>query len=245
MFDEVVCESAWANRSHRAWTTVVSFTVQVLVVNLLLVLPLIYPAGLPRLALTEYLIAPTAPAGPPPAPEVRPQPSHAGASNMSGHTLVTPREIPSAIAQLNESAVPPAPDLPAGNWVPGGTGTPGARNPVIDSIGSGPNSIAPPPIPAPPPPRPSHAMEANLVHRVQPDYPTLARQARIQGTVVLRAVISRDGAIENLQVLSGHPMLVQAAVNAVLQWRYRPCLLNGEPVEVETQITVKFVLSGG
>jgi protein TonB len=88
-------------------------------------------------------------------------------------------------------------------------------------------------------------MEANLIRRVQPDYPTLARQARIQGTVVLRAVISRDGAIENLQVLSGHPMLVQAAVNAVLQWRYRPYLLNGEAVEVETQITLKFVLSGG
>jgi protein TonB len=236
MFHEVVCESAWANRSHRAWTTIASFTAQALAVGLLLVLPLIYPQGLPRLALTEYLIAPTAPAGRLPAPEVRAQPSHAGASNLSGHSLVTPREIPSAIAQLNESAVPPAPDLPAGNWVPGGTGTPGARNPVIDSIGNGFSSIAP---------RPSHAMEANLIRRVQPDYPTLARQARIQGTVVLRAVISRDGAIENLQVLSGHPMLVQAAVNAVLQWRYRPYLLNGEAVEVETQITLKFVLSGG
>ena len=88
-------------------------------------------------------------------------------------------------------------------------------------------------------------MEGNLVYRVQPDYPALARQVRVQGRVVLRAMISREGAIENLQVLSGHPMLVQAAVDAVRQWRYRPYVLNGEPVEVETQVTVNFVLSGG
>ena len=81
--------------------------------------------------------------------------------------------------------------------------------------------------------------------RVQPLYPPLARQARIQGQVVIRAVISRNGMIENLQVLSGHPMLVQAAIDAVKQWRYRPYFLNGEPVEVETQVTVNFLLSGG
>ena len=88
-------------------------------------------------------------------------------------------------------------------------------------------------------------MEGNLIHRVQPEYPQLARQARIQGTVVLRAVISREGRIENLQVLSGHPLLVPAALDAVRQWRYRPYSLNEQPVEVETQITVNFTLTGG
>ncbi len=68
---------------------------------------------------------------------------------------------------------------------------------------------------------------------------------RVQGQVVLRAMISREGTIENLQVLSGHPMLVRAAVDAVRQWRYRPYLLNGEPVEVETEVRVNFILSGG
>ena len=87
-------------------------------------------------------------------------------------------------------------------------------------------------------------MEGNLVHKVQPAYPPLARAARIQGSVVLRAIISRAGKIENLQVLSGHPLLVQAAIDAVRQWRYRPYNLNGEPVEVETQVTVTFILSG-
>jgi protein TonB len=86
-------------------------------------------------------------------------------------------------------------------------------------------------------------MEGLLIHRVEPAYPPLAKAARIQGTVQLQAIISKNGAIQNLQVLSGHPMLVTAAVEAVRQWRYRPYILNGDPVEVETQITVNFVLS--
>jgi protein TonB len=88
-------------------------------------------------------------------------------------------------------------------------------------------------------------MEGNLIYRVQPQYPTLARQARVQGIVLLRAVISKQGKIENVQVISGHPLLVKAAMDAVQQWRYRPYYLNSEPVEVETQVTVNFTLSGG
>ena len=88
-------------------------------------------------------------------------------------------------------------------------------------------------------------MEGNLIYKPQPIYPPLARSARIQGTVVLRAIISKTGMIENLQVLSGHPVLVRAAIDAVTQWRYRPYVLNGDPVEVETQVTMNFVLSGG
>jgi len=88
-------------------------------------------------------------------------------------------------------------------------------------------------------------MEGNLIYRAQPIYPPLARSARIQGQVFLRAIISRTGTIENLQAISGHPMLIPAALDAVRQWRYRPYVLNGEPVEVETQVTVNFSLSGG
>jgi protein TonB len=88
-------------------------------------------------------------------------------------------------------------------------------------------------------------MEGNLIFRVQPQYPALARQARIQGVVVLFAMISREGKIENLRVVSGHPLLLKSAIDAVLQWRYRPYYLNNEPVEVETQVTVNFTLSGG
>jgi len=87
-------------------------------------------------------------------------------------------------------------------------------------------------------------LEGNLIRRVEPVYPQMARNARIQGPVVLSALIDKAGAIENLHALSGHPMLVPAAISAVSQWRYRPYILNSEPIEVETQITVNFVLAG-
>ena len=87
-------------------------------------------------------------------------------------------------------------------------------------------------------------LEGMLIRKVQPIYPPLAKAARIQGPVVLAAVISKAGTIDNLHALSGHPMLIPAAIDAVSQWRYRPYILNGEPVEVETQITVNFNLSG-
>jgi len=86
--------------------------------------------------------------------------------------------------------------------------------------------------------------EGDLIRKTQPTYPALARSARIQGIVVLQAVISKQGTIENVTVLTGHPMLIAAAMEAVRQWRYRPYILNNELVEVETQITVNFSLAG-
>jgi protein TonB len=102
--------------------------------------------------------------------------------------------------------------------------------------------VAPKPVAAPV--HVSHMSEGDLVHKILPAYPPLAQAARIQGPVVLQAVISKQGTIENLRVLSGHPILVPAAVEAVRQWRYRPYVLNNEAVEVETQITVNFFLGG-
>jgi TonB family protein len=84
-----------------------------------------------------------------------------------------------------------------------------------------------------------------LIHRVQPIYPRSARQYHVQGAVILRAVISKDGRIEDLTPISGPKELIPAAVAAVQQWRYKPYLLEGQPVEVETQIVVRFQLSGG
>jgi periplasmic protein TonB len=82
----------------------------------------------------------------------------------------------------------------------------------------------------------------SLLQRVQPEYPPMAKIGHIQGEVVLSAIISKEGTIENLRVLSGHPMLVRAAIDAVHRWRYRPYVLNNAPIEVETQITVNFSL---
>jgi protein TonB len=85
-------------------------------------------------------------------------------------------------------------------------------------------------------------MEGNLIHRVEPQYPIIAKQIRLEGAVVLKAIISREGNIEQVEVASGPALLARAAETAVSQWKYRPYLLNGVPVEVETQITVNFVL---
>lgn len=87
-------------------------------------------------------------------------------------------------------------------------------------------------------------LAGSLVHRVQPEYPYPAKMAHVRGQVVLAAVIGKEGTIENLRVIAGHPLLARAAIEAVSRWRYRPYILNGEPVEVETQIMVNFTLGG-
>ena len=87
--------------------------------------------------------------------------------------------------------------------------------------------------------------EANLIHDVAPTYPLEAGRARIEGTVVLLAVIAKDGTVQDVRVERGLPVLAQAAIEAVKQWRYRPYLVNGEPVEVDSQITINFTLSRG
>jgi len=86
--------------------------------------------------------------------------------------------------------------------------------------------------------------QAFIVKKVDPVYPPLARQARIQGSVILQVRINKSGDVESVQLFSGHPMLAPAAIDAVKQWKYKPYLLNGEPVEVETRVTVNFTLAG-
>jgi periplasmic protein TonB len=244
MFADSLLNDSWANRSRRGWTTLTSFALEATAISGLLLLPLLYTQGLPQLQLISTLVAPTPP--PPPTGPLAARNAHTNTSNVSadGH-VIAPRVVPTEILRIEEVIAPPPVDA-GGLGVPGGTGNPLARSGVLDSIGTGLNTVMPlPPKPSPSRPRVSRVMEGNLIYRVQPQYPALARQARVQGTVVLRAVISRGGRIENLQVISGHPLLVKSAEDAVRQWRYRPYYLNNEPVEVETQVTVNFTLSGG
>jgi|SRR5579864_1512501 len=243
MFADSLLESNWDNRSHRGWTTLASFTMQGLAVGFLLMLPLIYSEGLPKLRLTTI----GAPIGPPPGP------SPEGARHPSGRMrpiphpfqIVAPPSIPPTIEQGSDEIPIPNVDECTG-CVRGGVGVIGSHNPIIGAM-SNDVSVAPPPPPKPtaPQPRVSRIMEGNLIYKPQPVYPPMARAARVQGAVVLRAIISKAGTIENLQALSGHPLLIPAAIEAVKQWRYRPYVLNGEPVEVETRVTVNFILSGG
>jgi periplasmic protein TonB len=245
MFTSFAHETFSENRLHRGWSTLASFAVQGLLVSVVLLLPLFYTQALPRLHFMESMVL-SPPSGPAPAtPHARQ--ANVVAINATGEHLMMPSRIPKGIATFRDNDMPSAPDLNPGFFVPGGIGPSDARNAVFGRFGNGEGYVPPAPKPAPiaPSMRVSHMMEGNLVHRVQPVYPPLAREARIQGSVVLHAVIDRAGKIENLQVISGHPLLVQAAMDAVRQWRYRPYILNEQPIEVETQITVNFLLAGG
>jgi protein TonB len=167
--------------------------------------------------------------------------------------LMAPKSIPKEIAVIREEELPPVSGS-AGvvGGVPGGVpgGTPGG---VIGGIiGSVPTAAPPPPPPVKEAPKPvtpkqirvgGQVQAAKLIRQPKPAYPPLAKQARIQGTVRFNAVIGKDGTIQNLTLVSGHPLLVQSATEAVRQWVYQPTLLNGEPVEVVTQIDVNFTLS--
>ena len=157
--------------------------------------------------------------------------------------LRTPTKIPKKVEIIKEEEAPP-PMTGVVGGIPGGV--PGGQmNGVIGGIISNAPSAVPK-VATPQRVRVSQGVTQGMVlHKVQPSYPALARTARVQGSVVLAAVIGKDGAIQNLHVISGHPLLTQAALDAVRQWRYRPYILNGEPVEVDTQVTVNFSLSGG
>jgi protein TonB len=150
-----------------------------------------------------------------------------------------PPSIPGRFGDPAGLAEVSAPELPGGD-VPGAIET--------TEIGRASHFVEPPHVtpPVQPDRRPvklsEGVLEAQLISRIEPEYPALARQTKTQGTVLLRAIIDREGRITSLAVLSGHPLLVQAALAAVRQWRYRPTMLNGEPVEVETSITVIFRL---
>jgi len=243
MFEEMVVSSPRGKKTNKPWTVVLSMVVQVSFLAVLILIPLIYTEALPKASLATLLIAPPPPPPPPPPPaatqivKVKPQ-----VHLMDAGKLVAPKVIPKDVKIIKEEAEQPD-AMGAMGGVPGGV--PGGQmGGVIGGVIGGDGA-------APPPPRPTQTrirqggavQAAMLVNRVQPQYPPLARQTRISGTVRLHAIISKDGSVQQLEVVSGHPLLVQAALDAVRQWKYRPTTLNGEPVEVDTTIDVIFSLN--
>lgn len=245
MFEDSLIESAGVLKSKRPATTFASLILQSVLVAVVAAMPLLYTEALPRDSVTP-LVAPGPPSAPAPAqPDTQHRNTSRRESDMIGHNLREPRSIPRAIAHITEEEALP-PSLPAeGPGVYGSTGAGSGNNPLNTIV-----NVTPPAVVAAPsasgPLRVSQGVaQGFLVHEVKPVYPPLARQARIQGAVMLQAIIGKDGRIEKLRLSSGHPMLAPAAIEAVKQWRYRPYTLNGEPVEVETEITVNFVLGTG
>ncbi len=247
MFEDSLIESAGRGRTKKSLGfTIVSFFLQGILLGVLILIPLIYTEALPKQQLMGFLVAPPPPPPPPPPPAAAPVVKvEKIVSEVDQGALRTPTKIPEKVKMIKEEDTPPPSQGIGGvvGGVPGGM--PGGQmGGVIGGIISS-TPVAVPKVATPQKVRVSQGVaQGLLIHQVKPTYPALARQARIQGQVVLQATISKDGTIQNLHMISGHPMLAPAAIDAVKQWRYKPYFLNGEPVEVETQITVNFTLSG-
>lgn len=238
MFEDSLLESAGHTRTHRGLTTATSLALQSLLLATLMLFPLLYTDSLPaRLWLVDRVFVPPPPPAGVPAPA---NATRATTSEIWQRRLLLPRHIPRSTAEIVEAQAPSAGSILG---VPYGSSE-GVPNGVPDGILT-PGAAAPPSPPKPPMARlrvSQGVVEGLLIHQVKPVYPHIAIQAHTQGEVVLHAIIGRDGAVSSLEVVRGHPFLAPAAIDAVREWRYKPYTLNGEPVEVETLITVRFVL---
>jgi protein TonB len=242
MFEDLVVSSPNPSKTNKPWTVVLSMVFQITFLSILILIPLIYTEALPKAMMSTLLVAPPPPPPPPPPPaaavvKIKPQ-----VHLMDAGKLVAPKVIPKDVKIIKEEE-PDMSQVGVSGGVPGGV--PGGQmGGVIGGVIGGMGG-------APPPPRPTQSrirqggnvQAAKLVNKVQPSYPPLARQTRISGTVRLHAIIGKDGSVTQLEVMSGHPLLVQAALDAVRQWRYQPTTLNGDAVEVDTTIDVIFSLN--
>ena len=236
-------------RSPLEWAAATGLHVVILAA--LIIVPL-YTTG--TIQLDNYKDTPLAapPAAPPPPPPavgraVAPHitSTHRNLTYKLGK-LTAPASIPKTVSLDNTAAAPDLGGVAGGvpGGVPGGQ-LGGSLGGVIGGTGTS--------IPVPPPQQPaakrivrvgSNLKPPRQTYSVQPEYPVLARQTHVSGTVVVNAVIDEDGNVVGARALSGHPLLIPAALKAVLQWKYEPTLLNGTPVAVEMEVTVHFNLGG-
>lgn len=237
MFEDSTFESNGRIRTRsRGWMAATLALNGSILVGLILI-PLIYPEALPRQFCTFLLTAPPPPPAYDPPPQQQPTtPRFHGAPEFDGATLTAPRRIPNFAPKDFGPEQAPIGMLPgAGD----GNGVPGGLPDVFNNRRA--VAIAHPDVKAPVH-VPSTVVEGLLIHKVVPVYPSIGIAMHQQGTVILAATISKNGTIENLRAVSGPAILQQAAIDAVKRWAYRPYLLNGEPVAVETTINVIFSL---
>jgi periplasmic protein TonB len=234
--------SAWKTKEWTRATLPLAYIFEALIIGVVVLIPLVYTQELPKTQLVTMLMAPPPPPPPPPPPQ-------AAAPKVQVHRVTVqemmraPTVIPKTIAQIKEAPLPPGSSGTVGGVEGGMPG--GLMGGVIGGLIG---SSAPPP---PPPPKPAapkrirvggQVEAAKVIFGPQPEYPSIAKMARVQGVVRLAAVISENGTIQDLRLISGPPLLVKSAMDAVSRWRYQPTLLNGDPVQVETEIDVNFTL---
>lgn len=230
MFEDSTFESNGRIKTRSRRWMIATFALNGTALALIVLLPLVHPDALERKFISVALIAPPdAPSQPPKTMVVR----NEQRSEFAGPDLIAPTKIPSFI-KIDRDSDPPAASFDPGTGVPGSNTPPAlvtlARpQPHVEPLQKIRIS--------------SSVIDGLLVDKKLPNYPQIAVETHTQGTVVLAAVISTQGTIENLRVVGGPPMLRQSALDAVRQWHYRPYMLNGEPVEVETTINVVFTLN--
>jgi protein TonB len=242
-------------RSHRGWTLLASLAGQTMAIGVAVLLPLIFPDSLSPVRLTGFLVEPPPPP-PPPFNAVRIVEAvieRAAQTQIFAGRLFEPAAVPDKPAMIIDEAPPasaPTFGVPGGIGVPGGVDG-GVLHSLLAETVARAIQLAPPPAqvvketaPAPPPPARIKVgglvQQGKILHQPMPVYPPLARAARVQGTVRLEGILGKDGRVRELRVISGHPLLASAALEAVRQWIYKPTYLNGEPVEVVAPIDVNF-----
>jgi len=240
MFEDSLIESGGKLKTKRAATTAFSVVLQIGIIGFMVLLPLLFTDALPNLTASMSLVAPPPPPPPPPPAEVHIV-KQVQTDIVNGQ-LRTPTKIPKKVEMIKEEEAPPPMSAGVVGGVPGGVPG-GSMGGVMGSIIS--TNAAVPKVAVQRIRVSSGVTSGLLIRKVEPNYPPIAKTARVQGTVILAAVIGKDGSIENLHVVSGHPLLTTAAMDAVKQWKYKPYILNGEPVEVDTQVEVHFTLAGG
>ncbi len=233
MFEDSLVESTGRIRTRSRYFAIGSFAVQALLLAALALYPFLHPATLPRQALTMLLVAPPVTTSAANLPQQARTPAMRAQPIMIDNPLAAPIRIPQHVATNADTGLPPT-AVDAG-FAKTGVGTDGG---LFSTLGA-----SSPPVVKPAPPKgPMHVSSGvaagQLLVPIQPVYPAIAKAAHVQGTVVVQAVISKNGTIEQLRVISGPPMLQSAATEAIQRARYRPIMLNEEPVAVETTINV-------
>jgi len=235
MFDEMIVSGQTGEmaHTHKPWSVGISLILEAGILAILLLIPLIYTQTLPASVTSTFLLAPPPPAPPPPPQQAVVK--QVQTKTYQANPMVAPTVIPKQV-EIAKDEAPPA-IAPSDAGVAGGTGD------VLGGIGTGAAPPPPPPAAAPARIKVGGAVQAaSLVKQVTPDYPSIAKTAHVSGTVTLHAIISKDGSIESLQFVSGPALLMASAMSAVKEWKYKPTMLNGQPVEVDTTVQVVFSL---
>jgi protein TonB len=240
IFSHSLLELSGTERRRRAGSTIFSLMVQSVLVIVLILLPLWFTDSLPVQQLVTFLVAPPPPPAPPPPAASVPVKTVKAVSQLLNGQLLAPNKIPKKVEMIKEEEAP-APAMGVANGVIGGVPGGQAGGVIGSLISSTHQGTAVSAAEIPKRLRISQGVAVGMLQtKIEPVYPPIALKARVQGTVLLRAIIAADGHVENIQLIQGHPMLVEAAINAVRQWHYAPYRLSGEPVEVDTTVSVNF-----